>query len=353
MVRQVPPTMDNKPPHQLKAEPSAQSGPENHINNIATYLYDNEILSVGRMAAGLGLSAAAVQQGLAELSARGCILETSPQTVALQATGWPFWRFILEKACSRSSRQLGRNTLVFESIGSTNDVCLQAAGRMANNRQPLVVLADRQTRGRGRWGRNWTADAGQSVLMSVLLPDAALSAETLTLAAGVACAAAVERRTGCTVSLKWPNDLLIDGRKLAGILIETVPGRVEEPATRKFVLGLGLNVNQQSADFPPELSQRATSLRLATGQAWDRLSIIDALLSELDAIAGADAAPAVIANAWKTRSQLLGQTVRVRCRGREIPGQIADVDPLAGLVVRDHAGAIHFCPAAETTLLTE
>ena len=345
--------MHNTHLHQPKADAGPQGDIESQVHTIATYLYENGRLAVSQIATGLGISVAAVQRGLAELSARGCILETDPHTVALRATGWPFWRFILEKSGRRPKRELGRNTLVFESVGSTNDICLQAAGTIGNHGQPLVVLADRQTRGRGPWCRNWAANAGQSILMSVLLLDAALSAETLTLAAGVACAAAVEKQTGCVVSLKWPNDLLIDGRKLAGILIETVPGRAEEPATRKFVLGLGLNVNQQSADFPPELSQRATSLRLATGQAWDRLSIIDALLSELDAIAGADAAPAVIANAWKTRSQLLGQTVRVRCRGREIPGQIADVDPLAGLVVRDHAGAIHFCPAAETTLLTE
>ncbi len=318
---------------------------------LATLLFTRGPVGISQLAQELNLPPDRVRRGIEVLSTGGCILELSPQHIRLAAVGRPFWRGILENICRAQNRRLGADVLVFQQTGSTNDVCIQAAQNPPAKTGPLVVLADTQTRGRGRWGRQWAADAGQSVLMSVLLPESAIMAETLTLAVGVSCARAVEKITGMAPELKWPNDLLLGGRKLAGVLIETAPRSAG--GGRCFIIGIGLNVLQRPADFPPGLRDTATSLQSACGQTFDRLSVIDRLLLELEHLLTAPPQPAAVAVDWKSRSAMLGRPVHVRRNGVEIQGRIADVDPLAGLIVRDHAGTIHFCPAAETTLLAD
>jgi BirA family biotin operon repressor/biotin-[acetyl-CoA-carboxylase] ligase len=137
-----------------------------------------------------------------------------------------------------------------------------------------LAVAEEQTAGRGRLGRTWEAPAGTSILASVVLrpPVAPPRLPELSLVAGEAVAAALRDAAGVDPTLKYPNDVLLDGRKVAGILAESSEGRV--------VLGIGVNVNQTAAELPPGVP--ATSLRLATGQPFERAPLLASVLARLE-----------------------------------------------------------------------
>jgi BirA family biotin operon repressor/biotin-[acetyl-CoA-carboxylase] ligase len=139
-----------------------------------------------------------------------------------------------------------------------------------------TAATDLQTQGRGRLGRKWEAPPGRALLFSVLLhprPPMALWPE-LSLVAGDAVAAALREQTGVPAELSHPNDVLIEGRKVAGILPEATVGRV--------VLGIGVNVNQKEEELPAETPKPATTLRLETGREWPRAPLLAAILLELE-----------------------------------------------------------------------
>jgi BirA family biotin operon repressor/biotin-[acetyl-CoA-carboxylase] ligase len=156
---------------------------------------------------------------------------------------------------------IGREILMFKETNSTNDLAAQAgADGLAEG---LVIFAEKQRAGRGRLGRSWQSPPRQGLWFSVLLrPTAPVDFwPELTFCAALAVAEAAEAETGCAATIKWPNDVLIAGRKVCGILLESHQAR--PPGF--VVIGIGLNVRQQTEDFAPELRERATSLRLAAG----------------------------------------------------------------------------------------
>ncbi|MFB6351087.1 MAG: biotin--[acetyl-CoA-carboxylase] ligase [Bradymonadaceae bacterium] len=180
---------------------------------------------------------------------------------------------------------------LLQSTDSTNDLALEAARR--GDDHGACWVADRQTAGRGRREiggerRSWFSPAGANLYMSVLLrPDIApAQATSLTLAAGVGIADAVVEQTDADVWLKWPNDLYIGERKLGGILTEA---HTERGDLSGVVVGFGLNVNLAADAVPDELTSTMTSLQIATGRPWDRMSLVfavrDGLLERCDAFA--------------------------------------------------------------------
>jgi BirA family biotin operon repressor/biotin-[acetyl-CoA-carboxylase] ligase len=191
-----------------------------------------------------------------------------------------------------------------------------------------LVTADEQTAGRGRQGRVWTAPPGSALLMSVVLRDFDV---LLPLAAAVAICDAVE--PPCTI--KWPNDVWIEGRKLSGILVE---GR---PQAGWAVLGIGLNVTAEA--FPAELAEIATSLRLAGVQTSPE-AVLGELLPELDD--WLDAPAAAILDAWREHDALRGQQIR----WHEGEGTAAGIDDGGNLLV-DTASGRQTLPAGEVHLL--
>jgi BirA family biotin operon repressor/biotin-[acetyl-CoA-carboxylase] ligase len=206
---------------------------------------------------------------------------------------------------SASSRlgRLGSPILYFPAVGSTNDIAATLAMRSPG--EGAVVIADAQTAGRGRRGRKWFSPPGAGLYVSVVLkPGPPLHAgdgratRLLTLAAGVALAEAIETATGLAVDVKWPNDLFIGRRKLAGILAEAAGSGSAEP----IVLGYGINVGP--AAYPFELRDRATSLESERGRQVDRaLLLIESLASVArrydDLLAGRFDA---ILDAWRARA---------------------------------------------------
>ena len=174
---------------------------------------------------------------------------------------------------------LARNLLVFEKTGSTNDL----VATMGHHGEPhgLVIFAEEQTAGRGRLGRRWESGPHLGLWFSILLrPRFSPTFWTrLTTWAAVAIAEAIEHETACKTTIKWPNDIYLNGKKAVGILIE---GHFDKSQDGFAVLGIGVNVNHDH--FPPEIEDTATSLNLAAGHSFDRQKIAAAILRKLDAL---------------------------------------------------------------------
>lgn len=242
--------------------------------------------------------------------------------------------------------RLGAEVWAFAQVASTNDVCNRAA--VQGHDGPLVVLADSQTAGRGRRGEPWHAEAGSNILMSVLLNVQGASGDLLALAVSLAVVEALEKIVPADCRVKWPNDVLIAGRKVAGVLIE-------KPATGQrrdlAVIGIGINIHQRG--FPPELSAHAISLAKVTDEPISRLAVVLELLAALQAWVYPLAPGPAIINAWKSRCDMLGKTISVATPGRLITGRVEDIDPVEGLVIRDGLGMLHHCPAAGSQILRD
>jgi BirA family biotin operon repressor/biotin-[acetyl-CoA-carboxylase] ligase len=172
---------------------------------------------------------------------------------------------------------IGREIIVLEQTASTNDAILHVAKK--NPRAGLVVFAEHQTAGRGQRGHRWESAAGQGLWFSILLrPGIDLaSSPRLTAWAADAISTAIQNEFSLTPTIKLPNDVQIDGRKVAGVLVEM---RAQEKAAHLVIVGIGVNVNQ--LDFPEELRERAISLAMALGRQVDRQKFAGALLLELD-----------------------------------------------------------------------
>jgi BirA family biotin operon repressor/biotin-[acetyl-CoA-carboxylase] ligase len=167
--------------------------------------------------------------------------------------------------------RFGRDVYRFEEVAESTQRLLHE-----DDPEGAVAVAEEQTEGRGRLGRTWQAPAGSSVLVSVLLrPEiAAPRLPELSLVAGGAVAEAIAEVTGVDPAIKFPNDVLLDGRKVAGILAESSEGRV--------VLGVGVNVNQSRNELPTDAQTEPTSLRIQTGEPVDRVALLAAILLRLE-----------------------------------------------------------------------
>jgi BirA family biotin operon repressor/biotin-[acetyl-CoA-carboxylase] ligase len=174
----------------------------------------------------------------------------------------------------------GRFGTVRYELGEV-DTTQAVVRELADARAPegTLVVAEHQRAGRGRGGRAWLDQPGANLLFSLLLRPAIQAAEVpqLQLLAAVGVAEAVEEVTGLAPGIKWPNDLLLDGRKFAGLLAEAVS---DGAAVTRVVLGVGINVNQ--SEFPVDLAARATSLAQALGHSVDRRGLLDAILGRLE-----------------------------------------------------------------------
>jgi BirA family transcriptional regulator, biotin operon repressor / biotin---[acetyl-CoA-carboxylase] ligase len=178
-----------------------------------------------------------------------------------------------------ASGVIGREIIVLEQTGSTNDAILQIAN--ANSKEGLVVFAEHQTAGRGQRGNRWESAAGKGLWFSILLrPKIDLaSSPQLTAWAAEAVSGAIQNEFSLTPTIKLPNDVQIEGRKIAGVLVEM---RAQEKAAHLAIAGIGVNVNQSREDFPKELQSRAISLAMVLRKQIDRQSFAVALLRKLD-----------------------------------------------------------------------
>jgi len=321
-------------------------------NRLLELLYDRGemFFPLESLAAAAGLDRAGADEAIEALRRRGHGFEFSPAHGVRLIRPLSLDAHLLERGLG--TRRVGRHVICFDQVDSTNDVAADSARQ--DGADGLVVLAEHQRRGRGRRGRQWLDQPGADILLSVLLVDAARPEEApgheaLTIAAGLAVAEGVEAACGLTAQLEWPNDVLLDGEKLAGVLVELR----RQSGRRFFVVGAGVNVNAA----PPgvQIGSAATCLADHLGHPVERIELVRAVLRRLDRWVGRISTGKLerLHSAWLSRCGMINQRIAVLCRGRRHVGRVLDVSPLEGLVLSCDDGRQVHLPAENSTVLDE
>jgi BirA family biotin operon repressor/biotin-[acetyl-CoA-carboxylase] ligase len=284
-----------------------------------------------------GITRAAIWKQIRQLREAGYLIESTPRR-GYKLTESTTALYPLEIKAGLGTEIIGQVIDYQEEIGSTNGRAKALATQGAP--EGTVVIAERQTLGRGRMGRTWSSEPGLGLWVSLILRPRVGTAQlaVITILAAVAMSRAVRRVTGIQLQVKWPNDLLYEGRKLVGILAE-LNGEVER--VNYLILGIGLNVNHLPDNFPPELSGKATSLRMIRKEPLDRKPILQEFLREFETEylrLGTGQLTELIDYA-RENSATLGRQVAINQGfGRMVAGKAVDLDWDGSLWLEDPSG---------------
>lgn len=247
--------------------------------------------------------------------------------------------------------RFGHPLFYFPAVDSTNGTLRELARRGAG--EGTTVVAEQQFRGRGRRGRQWFSPAGGGIYLSLLArPKLSPTKCTgITLLTAAAVGRAIENLTGLIVEIKWPNDLLLEGRKVCGILAESGGDGGNSGEKRYLILGIGINVGGDY--FPPDLENQAISLRMAGAKNLDRAELISKILGELEIFyedfkAGGDLSP--VLDFCRLRSATIGRRVRAIGAGGEISGLALNLEEDGGLRIQRNNGEHLIVHSGEVTL---
>ena len=307
-------------------------------------------ISGSDLAQQLGVSRAAVWARIEELRGLGYEIEAGPHR-GYRLVGVPDVLHGDDLMAQLPGEPIvGREIAVFEETTSTSDV----ADRLARDgvKEGMVVFAESQTRGRGRLGRRWHSPPRKGLWFTVLLrPNLRPSSATqFVIAAAVALCRAIREQTGLQPEIKWPNDLLVGGRKLAGILTEM---NAELDHLNYLLLGIGVDVNQDTEDYPAELRTFATSLRIETGSRVNRSALAVSMLRELDRAYRAIQTGqfAQLTEEWYRQCGTLGHQVAIRVGDRVLQGRAEALDDDGALLLRTQHGRIERVLGGDVTVI--
>ena len=244
---------------------------------------------------------------------------------------------------------VGKKVILFQSTASTNDIAWQYSTNPDNN--GLCVFTEHQTKGRGRRQNTWLSDPAQSILCSILLIDSKCNPETITLASAIAANHAIAQYTNTAPTIKWPNDIMIDSKKLAGILVESRPAEKRN----NFVVGIGINCHQPQSFFDShELQFPATSIDLQTSAPIDRNALAAAWITAMDHwLKIANQNPGEIVDTWKHQSSQLGRHITLEYNQKKFSGTCIGIDPAKGLILQLDAGGVRMFDAAHTSIVKQ
>ncbi len=308
-----------------------------------------DAVSGADLAERLGISRAAIWARIEELRSLGYDINASPHDGYRLRSAPNLLHADDLRALLNPKILIGRDIRVFQETTSTNDV-VDKLGR-DGVKEGAVVLAESQTKGRGRLGRKWISSPGKGLWFSVLLRPALSpqAATQITVASGTALARALRAATGLRAEIKWPNDILINGRKLCGILTEM---SAELDKINYIVLGIGVNVNLSTTDFPPELRKIATSLAIECGRKFQRVEIAAAILRELDRdyTKIQEGHFEALADEWEANCTTIGRDVEITLGNRTVLGRAESLDPEGALLVRTQHGRLERIMGGDVTL---
>jgi BirA family biotin operon repressor/biotin-[acetyl-CoA-carboxylase] ligase len=317
------------------------------VNRLLELLWDRgeDYFSLSELADTVGVDRVRLEALLDLLRHRGHSLELTPDRGIRLARPVRLDAHLIER--SGETERVGRSVICFDEVDSTNDVALAAAEQAGSD--GLVVLAEHQRVGRGRQGRKWISPSRKNILMSVLLIDSAgrLAHEALTIAAGLSVAEAIESACGLDARLKWPNDVLLEGEKVCGILVEMRT----DTQQRALVVGMGINVN--AAPPPGDVDAAATCIADHVHRDVRRIEVVREVLRRLDKRVELVEAGRLdeLHNSWVSRSDMLNERITVVCRNNRYVGRVLDVSPLDGLVLSCDTGEQVKLPAANSTVV--
>lgn len=285
----------------------------------------------------LGISRTAVWKYVTALRSEGYRIDSSPGK-GYSLVSAPDSLLPEEIKAGLRTSLLGRQIAYHREVASTQDTAKALAAQGA--REGTVVIAETQTGGRGRMGRIWTSPPGGIYLSIILRPDIKPSeALRFPLIAGVAAAQAIEQITELKPQLKWPNDVIVAGKKAGGILTEM---SAEIDRINYIVIGIGINVNTRRAHFPEEIAGIATSLREECGKEVSRVKLVQEILAQLESLyqdfqlSGFEP----IRVRWKALSNTIGARVSISSGGKEVKGEAIDIDGDGALILRKTNGVL-------------
>jgi BirA family biotin operon repressor/biotin-[acetyl-CoA-carboxylase] ligase len=317
-------------------------------NNLRTNERILEILKRGHFVSGavmgseLGISRTALWKRIKSLREKGFQIEASP------GKGYRLMKTPELSLDELRSLLKGIRVVLLDKTSSTNELAMDLA--VMGYPEGSVIIADAQTEGKGRLGRKWFSPKGVNIYMSVILKPSIppKDAAVLTLISAVSCAHAVRRLTGADVRIKWPNDLMVSGKKLGGILLEM---RSELDRILFAVAGIGINVNMER--FKDEISQSATSIFIETGKRHSRTALIVEILKEMNRwLKTLDkTGKASILNEWRRLSSTLGRNVMVVSGSETIKGVAEDIDEEGRLVIKTKDGSFKHISSGDVKML--
>ena len=289
---------------------------------------NDEYISGEELSTTLGVSRAGIWKHIEILRKQGYKIEAAPH-MGYKLMGIPDKLLATEIKWGLKTDLFKGAIYTYEETESTNNVAYKLAENGAA--EGVTVLAEKQSKGRGRLGREWMSPKGAGIYMSSILRPGILPNEApkITLLVAVAMCNAVRRITGLPALIKWPNDILIDGKKVCGILTEM---KAEQDICTFLVLGIGINVNTKKASLP----KGATSLKEELGKEISRIELVRTMLKELEKsyklFKKEDFEP--IRTEWSNLSTTLGHHVKIMMHDKKIEGQALDLDDGGALIVR-------------------
>jgi BirA family biotin operon repressor/biotin-[acetyl-CoA-carboxylase] ligase len=291
--------------------------------------------SGAKISAEMGITRAAVWKKIIALRKKGFIIEAVP------SKGYRLVRVPdLSADYIKSAVQgvLLKDIIVYDSVASTNELAMSVAAK-SNLWINSVIIADSQERGKGRLGRKWVSPPGKNVYMSILLRPGleTRDATMLTLLAAVACTHAIKKISGLPVSIKWPNDLVLSGKKLGGILTEI---RADIDKISLAVIGIGINVNTGMEDFTEEIRPIAISVKEGSKKFISRNELIVEILNQFDYFYGIliKQGKQLLMGEWKDLSSTIGKKVRVIIGDETVTGLAEDIDDNGMLILKLRSG---------------
>ena len=296
----------------------------------------------------LGVSRTAVWKHISSLREDGYRIEAKAN-LGYRLTGSPDVPFPAEVMTGLTTSVFGCNLVHMEEVASTN----AEAKKLAREGCPegTVIIAEAQNGGKGRLGRTWFSPWSRGLWFSLVLrpPVNLIDTPQITMVAAVSVATAIREYTGVAAGIKWPNDILVDGKKVCGILVEL---NAEMDRVNFMVAGVGLNVNIKKDEFPPELAAMATSLGIESGQHIYRVPLLRSLLQHFESwyYRWLNEGFAIILKNWRQMCVTLDCPVTVHTVKESYSGYAFDVDDTGALLVRTEDGAVQRLVAGEVTL---
>ncbi|CAM4400509.1 BirA family biotin operon repressor/biotin-[acetyl-CoA-carboxylase] ligase [Paenibacillus endophyticus] len=286
----------------------------------------------------LGVSRTAIWKQIRKLEGAGYQFEAS-RRLGYRLLSIPD-QLSVEALSSRLDAQtFGKTLHWFDTVESTQNLARAAAEEGAE--EGTLFIAEQQVSGRGRMGRGWVSPRGKGVWMSMVLrPSVPIHfAPQLTLLTAVALCRSLKRLTSLPIGIKWPNDLLIDGKKISGILLESA---AEDERLRYVIAGIGISVNLEQLDYPAELLDKATSLRISSGTKWDREDVIADFLKEWEQLyfLYQEQGFGLIITLWEALSVSLGKSVRLVTPQGEMVGVPIGLDDSGAIRIKLADGTI-------------
>jgi BirA family biotin operon repressor/biotin-[acetyl-CoA-carboxylase] ligase len=308
----------------------------------------DQFVSGEQLSQSLNCSRTAVWKHIQELKQIGYKFESVPRKgYKLIMKPGLFRASELITACSSS--ELGTHIHLFDEVESTQTEAHRLVSLGSGH--GTLVIAERQTSGRGRMGRPWHSPAGLGIWMSlVITPQITLPfAPQITLLTAVALCRTIRKNYQIDIGIKWPNDLLIKGRKVSGILVESSG---EDERIRYMVIGIGIGCNMVAEDYPEELKEIATSLCIETGTIIDRTALIASFLQQFQELYHLylNRGFAPIRTLWESLSVSLHKPIRVLTGGKWIEGMALGIDEMGALIVRQSNGELSYVYSGETNI---